>query len=772
MPPAPARRPRPVRVAVLDHTAELGGAELALVRSLEALDPAVVEPVVVLFSSGPLEERLRAAGHRVVVVPLDAGVRDVGRAAGPADVARSAVAGSGFLMSLVRTLRRLDVDVVHATSLKADLLGAPAARLLGLPLVWHVHDRIAEDYLPARTVRAFRALARRVPSAVVANSAATAATLPGARGLTVAHPGLSPDQVAASPRRHQPEGPPVVGMVGRLSPTKGQLVLVRAARRIVDARPGTRFRLVGAAAFGAEDYEKQVRREIDRLGLADVVELTGFVADPRAELDALSVCVHASTVPEPFGQVVTEAMAWGVPVVATRGGGVDEIVRTQPPGADTGLLVAPDDDEALATAVLEALDRPGEALDRAARAHADVASRFRANHGAATLTRVWLESAGARPSPAPSQSDRPRVAIAHDYLTQRGGAERVVLALHRAFPDATIHTTLYDPDGTYPEFRDASVVVSPINKIAPLRREHRAALPLLPYAVSRLRVDADVVVVSSSGWAHGVPATGRKLVYCHAPARWLYQADAYLGEEAGSSVKARALSVLSGWLRRWDRRAASSADRYLANSTVVRERIATAYGIDAEVLAPPYGIDPADPQEPVAALADWADAGYLLVVSRLLPYKNVDVAVEAVRGLPERLVVVGAGPLEARLRAEAPDNVRIVTGLTDAELRWTYAHARTLLAPSLEDFGLTPLEAAAFGVPTLALHAGGYLDTIDESVNGVFFEEPTTEAVRAAVVAARDRAWDASAIRAHADQFSEARFHERIRSEVERLLAP
>ena len=158
-------------------------------------------------------------------------------------------------------------------------------------------------------------------------------------------------------------------------------------------------------------------------------------------------------------------------------------------------------------------------------------------------------------------------------------------------------------------------------------------------------------------------------------------------------------------------------------------------------------------------------------MSRLLPYKNVDVAVDAVRDLPERLVVVGAGPLEARLRAEAPDNVRIVSGLTDAELRWTYAHARTLLAPSLEDFGLTPLEAAAFGVPTLALHAGGYLDTIDESVNGTFFEEPTVPAVRAAVVAARERVWDEAAIRAHAEHFSEARFHERIRAEVDNLLS-
>lgn len=749
-------------MAILDHTAELGGAELALVRLLESLDPSRIEPVVLLFSTGALEERLRLAGHRVIVVALDPGIRDVDRAVGPVAALRAGVAGAGFLTRLVATLRRMEVDVIHSTSLKADLLAVPAAMALRTPLVWHIHDRIADDYLPARTVRAIRTLARRLPYAVVANSAATAATLPGARRLTVAHPGVSDSQLAAAPRDHQPIGAGVIGMVGRLSPTKGQLVLVRAARRVVDARPGTRFRLLGDAAFGAESYARKVSETIEELGLGEHVDLVGFVEDPRRELDALSVCVHASTVPEPFGQVVTEAIAWGVPVVATRGGGVDEIVRTTPVGSQTGLLVEPGDEVGLADAILEVLDHPDDALARAARAHADVSRRFTATQTAETITSVW-QSAASFAAP------RPRVAIAHDYLTQRGGAERVVLALHRAFPDATIHTTLYHPDGTYPEFGDAHVVVSPLNHIGALRREHRAALPLLPYAVSRLRVDADVVVASSSGWAHGVPTTGRKLVYCHAPARWLYQADAYLGDEAGRSLRARALGLLGGWLRRWDRRAAASADRYLANSTVVRDRIAAAYGIDAEVLPPPYGIDPADPQQPVPMLEDWADGGYLLLVSRLLPYKNVDVAVAAVRGLPERLVVVGSGPLEARLRAQAPDNVRIVTGLSDAQLRWTYAHARTLLAPSLEDFGLTPLEAAAFGVPTLALHAGGYLDTIDERVNGTFFEEATAAAVRAAVVADRGRAWDAAAIRAHAEHFSEERFNERIRAEVAAL---
>ncbi len=367
-------------------------------------------------------------------------------------------------------------------------------------------------------------------------------------------------------------------------------------------------------------------------------------------------------------------------------------------------------------------------------------------------------------------TERPRVAIAHDYLTQHGGAERVVLALHRAFPEATIHTTLYDPDGTFPEFRDARIVTSPINRIGPLRREHRAALPLLPYAVSRLRIDADVVVASSSGWAHGVPTTGRKIVYCHAPARWLYQSDAYLRDEAGRSTKARALDVLGAWLRRWDRRAAASR-RPLPRELHGGERthrggIRHRRDRGAAAVRP----RPCGEMSPVGAIAGWADDGYLLVVSRLMPYKHVDVAVEAVRGLAERLVVVGHGPMAQHLRASAPENVTLLSGLTDAELRWTYAHARALVAPGLEDFGLTPLEAATFGVPTLALRGGGYLDTIDEQVNGTFFDEPTVDAVRAAITSSHDRQWDPDAIRAHAEAFSEGRFHARIRAEVDRML--
>jgi len=363
---------------------------------------------------------------------------------------------------------------------------------------------------------------------------------------------------------------------------------------------------------------------------------------------------------------------------------------------------------------------------------------------------------------------RPRVAIAHDYLTQRGGAERVVLTLLEAFPDAVVHTTLYDPDSTYPQFRDARVVCSPLNRIGVFRRHHRAALPVLAPAAARLRVDADVTVVSSSGWAHGFDIRGRSLVYCYSPARWLYQTGDYLGGRT-SSAAGLAVRALRAPLVAWDKRAARSADRYLAISKVVQERIRSTYGLEADVVPAPHSMDASGEQEIVPELADWADVGYHLVVSRLLPYKNVDKVVDALAPGPDRLVVIGRGPEEQALRARLHPRARLLSGLSDAQLRWVYAHSRLLLAPSFEDFGLTPLEAASFGKPTVALRAGGDLDTIVEGRTGVFFERSEPAAIRAAVGEAEAIAWSGSALTSHAARFTAGPFVERMRAEVTAL---
>jgi glycosyltransferase involved in cell wall biosynthesis len=371
------------------------------------------------------------------------------------------------------------------------------------------------------------------------------------------------------------------------------------------------------------------------------------------------------------------------------------------------------------------------------------------------------------------------VALAHDYATQRGGAERVALVMADAFPGAPLYTTLYDPAGTFPEFEQLDVRTSPIDRVGVLRRHHRLALPLLAPAVRATPIEADVVLASSTGWAHGFPTTGRKVVYCHAPARWLYQSDRYLGPARGAGsgsapggatrwIAAQALGLLAPALRSWDRRAAATADRYLANSTVTARAIREVYGIEAEILPPPPAMLPGGDQTAVEGV----EPGFLLCVARLLPYKNVDVVIEAVRRTPgARLVVVGDGPERAALEHRVRDlpRVHLAGRVDDARLRWLYRNSAALVAASYEDYGLSPLEAAAFGRPSVVLRDGGYLDTVRDGVTGEFFDAPDPDLVAEAAGRALARTWDPTVLTAHADDFAAERFvgrlHEIVRDE-------
>lgn len=358
----------------------------------------------------------------------------------------------------------------------------------------------------------------------------------------------------------------------------------------------------------------------------------------------------------------------------------------------------------------------------------------------------------------------PRVAVVHDYLTQPGGAERVVLAMLRAFPGAPVATSVYEPDGTFPEFRDHEVLTSALQRLGPIRKDPRLALPFLAAAFSRISLpEVDAVMVSSSGWAHGVPTEVPKIVYCHTPPRWLYQREDYLKGQPG--YVRFGLAGLAPWLRRWDHRAAASASRYLANSRVVAERVRRTYGIDVEILHPPVLVDAGGEQTPLPDI----DPGYLLTVSRGRGYKNVDVVAAAVRELlpAERLVIVG----DVAVASGRDHRVKSVGRVSDGQLRWLYANARALVSVSREDFGLTPLEANAFGTPAVLLRAGGFLDSLVEGVNGVFVADESPVAVAAAVSRLDPAGLDPDKIKAHAGRFSEDAFVARLRAVVTEVLS-
>jgi glycosyltransferase involved in cell wall biosynthesis len=390
-------------------------------------------------------------------------------------------------------------------------------------------------------------------------------------------------------------------------------------------------------------------------------------------------------------------------------------------------------------------------------------SAHRLDSDAATLDLSEAEQAGSLrvEQPAAERGRDPSIAIVHDYFTQRGGAERVAIAMHDAFPEAPVHTSLFDADETYPQVADMRPSTSWLDRVGVLRRHHRLALPLLAPTFSSMKVDADVVLCSSSGWAHGVRTRGRKVVYCHAPARWLYQTESYLS--ASGRLTSAAVRTMAPALRRWDRRAAGAADVYLANSSRTQHLLREAYGIDAPVVHPPCGIDVAGERERVEGV----EPGYFLCVARLLGYKHVDVVMSAFEHLPrERLVVVGSGPDLERLRGLAPPNVVMLERVSDEQLRWLYASTRALVCASYEDFGLTPIEAATFGRPTVALRFGGYLDTIVEGRTGDFFEQPTPRLIADAVRRAARAEYLPEVLRSHARQFSTAAFSQALQHVV------
>lgn len=335
-----------MRVVYLDHFAGLSGAELALLRLLPALEG--VDAHVVLGHDGPLVGALEEAGIRTEVIPMRAAARDVRRERLARGVPAGGVIGAiAWALAVGRRLRRLRPDLVHANSLKAGVAGGLAARLGGAPLVWQVHDRIAADALPAGAVRLVRGALHALPAAVVANSATTAATLGRARANQVRAVVAPPVAPPATPREPVPDHPFRVGILGRVAPWKGQDLFIRAfARAFPDGQ--AQAVVVGGAMFGEDAYEATLPRLAASLGVGERVELRGLRRDIGAELARLDVVVHASLVPEPFGQVVVETMAAGRPVVAPAAGGPSEIVTD---GVD-GLLVPPGDVDALAGALV------------------------------------------------------------------------------------------------------------------------------------------------------------------------------------------------------------------------------------------------------------------------------------------------------------------------------------------------------------------------------------------------------------------------------------
>lgn len=353
-----------------------------------------------------------------------------------------------------------------------------------------------------------------------------------------------------------------------------------------------------------------------------------------------------------------------------------------------------------------------------------------------------------------------RVAITTDWLNSFGGAERVLLQLHRMFPDAPIYTTVHDRRGLPAQMQDWDVRTSFLQRIPWARRRHQAFLPFMPMAWEEFDFsEYDLVLTTNSACAKGVitrPGT-LNICYCYTPCRYIW--DLYPEYTRGKRSKPF-IAPVAHWLRLWDRLSADRVDHFVGISHEVAARIRRHYGREAEVVYPPVDVERIRP-----SMAPPED--FYLVVSRLVPYKRVDLAIAAANRLRRRLIIVGDGSERRRLQAIAGPTIEFLGRRSDEEIAELYARCRAFLFPGLEDFGIAPVEAQAAGRPVIAFAAGGALETVVDGKTGVLFTSQTPEGLANAIERLESMNIDAGVCRRNAERFSAERFRDRLRQTIE-----
>ncbi len=357
-----------------------------------------------------------------------------------------------------------------------------------------------------------------------------------------------------------------------------------------------------------------------------------------------------------------------------------------------------------------------------------------------------------------------RVCIIHDYLTHMGGGERVLHAIAEAFPAAPVYTLVYDGDAVHVAFDPRRIRTSFLQRFPGARRSHRyLPLALMPLAIEQFDVSQfDVVISNAHSFGKGVlPAPGTlHISYCMTPTRYAWDGShRYVREFSGSKWFQKLAPAAISYIRLWDYMASQRADAYITLSQYVAKRIQKYYRRPSVVLYPPVDTKRFSP--------GYGPKEYYVVVSRLVPYKRVDLAIAAARALGQPLKIAGTGPEMASLRAQAGANVEFLGFVPDDALPKLYRNAKALLFPQEEDFGITPLEAAASGIPTIGYKAGGALETVVPGVSGILFPEQTVESLTAAMREHEQITWDAAAIASHAERFSRERFIAGLRSFVQ-----
>jgi glycosyltransferase involved in cell wall biosynthesis len=360
-----------------------------------------------------------------------------------------------------------------------------------------------------------------------------------------------------------------------------------------------------------------------------------------------------------------------------------------------------------------------------------------------------------------------RVAIVHDWLNQIGGAEGVLEALVEMFPEAPIYTSIFWPDAMPAAYRQWDIRTTWMDRLLGIHRHHQPYLLLYPLAFGGLELAGyDLVISNKSAFCLGVrtPPETRHLCYCLTPTRFVWDYEAYVSrEQVGGAVQSLVRPFL-GRLQEWERAAADRVDAFVAISDAVQGRIRRLYDRDSSIIYPPVDTRRFFPAP------EGEDDGYFLIVSRLVPYKRIDLAVRAFTELGLPLWIGGSGRDQASLEALAGPNIRFLGRVPDEELGRLMARCRAFIFPGLEDFGIAPVQAMAAGRPVVAYAGGGALDYVTDGVTGVFFHEQSPASLSDAIRRFDEMTFDPATIRTHAEAFDTSVFKESLLAFVEELM--
>ena len=360
-------------------------------------------------------------------------------------------------------------------------------------------------------------------------------------------------------------------------------------------------------------------------------------------------------------------------------------------------------------------------------------------------------------------------AVVHDWLTGMRGGEKVLEVLCELYPDAHLYTLYHRRGAVSPAIERHPIHTSFVQRLPFAARYYRRYLPLFPWAIERLRLDSFELVISSShcvAKAVITRPTTRHICYCHSPMRYAWdQFDLYFGpERVGEFASRWVYRPMLDRLARWDAETSSRVDRFIANSRHVAGRIRRYYNRDASVVYPPVDTIFFHP-------ASSTRGQHFLIVSALVPYKRLELAIDACTRLGAELRIIGDGPDRTRLERRAGPSVTFLGPRSGDTLLDEYRQARAVLFPGEEDFGIVPVEAQACGTPVVALARGGALETVVDGETGVFFDEPTASSLEAALERVTRMRFDASCLQRHASQFSRERHVTALRAVIDDTLA-